>query len=572
MRTELRLLIAIFLMVGVMVVTNVMFPPVPPPEVAADSTAVVDTPGGVADTGGVPRLPRAVGGDTAAEETEQPGAAMAPVQVEAPARDVVIEGPLYRYVFTTRGARLTSAELLRFPSFAHEGPVQLVPEGGLLPFGTRLVLGSDTLDLRTVPFEPSAGALTLAEGGGPQTLRWSWSHPSGSAAFEIEYTFHPDAYRVEVSGRARGLEQALLLTDLGSGIPFNEARERDDQTALAYVTRHDRDGIDSHRLSSFREATITAGPFVWVAFKSKYFVTALLAGPEGNTDSALHFGGVIASPAGVPEQVAVTVAQALSSEGRFQRRAFLGPQELARLSSLGDDLEEVNPYGWRFFRPIVRPFTRIITTILLYMHNVLNIGYGWVLILFGVAMRILLWPLNAKAMRAQLKNMAVQPKLQEIQTKYKDNPEKLQQEMLKLYKEGFNPMAGCLPMLLPWPILIALFFVFQNSIELRGVPFLWLPDLSAPDPLYVLPVFMGLSMLTMQWLNARTMPPNPQMKVMMWAMPIFLTVLFLQFPAGLNLYYATSNVATIPQQYWIAKERAKVRDKTSSPPKAGAKS
>ncbi len=176
-------------------------------------------------------------------------------------------------------------------------------------------------------------------------------------------------------------------------------------------------------------------------------------------------------------------------------------------------------------------------------------------------MRVLLFPLNQKAMRSQMKNMAVQPLLQEIQAKYKDQPEKLQKEMMKLYKEhGFNPLAGCLPMLLPWPILITLFFVFQNTIELRGEPFLWLPNLSAADPLYILPVLLGLSMFLMQWIMLRSQEaPNPQMKMMMWMMPGMMMFIFLNLASGLNLYYATANLTTLPQQYWIAKERQKIQ-------------
>ena len=163
-------------------------------------------------------------------------------------------------------------------------------------------------------------------------------------------------------------------------------------------------------------------------------------------------------------------------------------------------------------------------------------------------------------MRAQMRNMAVQPMLKEIQTKYKDNPEKLQKEMLRLYKEyGFNPMAGCLPMLLPWPVLISLFFVFQNTIEFRGASFLWIPDLSAPDPIFILPVFLGISMFFLQRISMRSMPPNPQMKMMMWIMPIMMVFIFFNLAAGLNLYYSVANIATIPQQWLIAKERQKTQ-------------
>ena len=251
----------------------------------------------------------------------------------------------------------------------------------------------------------------------------------------------------------------------------------------------------------------------------------------------------------------------MSAGETYSYRLFMGPQQYALLSSLGDGMEEVNPYGWRFFRPIIRPFVSIIMTVLTFLHTQFSMGYGWVLIVFGVMMRVVLFPLNHKAMKAQLRNMAVQPLVKQIQDRHKDNPEKLQKEMMKLYKEhGFNPLAGCLPMLLPWPVLIALFFVFQNTIELRGVPFLWLPDLSAKDPFYILPVLLAISMFLMQWISLRSIDTdNPQMKMMMYIMPPMMLFIFANLASGLNLYYATANVATLPQQIWIARERARMR-------------
>ena len=299
---------------------------------------------------------------------------------------------------------------------------------------------------------------------------------------------------------------------------------------------------------------------------------AMMAG-ESEGDER-YLGGVLARRAASledPDAVSVSVGQGLPADGSFAYRLFMGPQDFARLSAIGDDLEDVNPIGWRWLRPVIRPFAAIITTVLTYLHNQLGWGYGWVLILFGVMMRVLLFPLNQKAMRAQIKNMAVQPLLKEIQTKYKDQPERLQKELMKLYKEhGFNPLAGCLPMLLPWPVLITLFFVFQNTIELRGVSFLWLPDLAAPDPFFILPVFLGASMFLLQWVSMRSIEqPNPQLKMMMWFMPIFMVVIFFQLASGLNLYYATANIATLPQQYWIAKERKKAQAKAPVPSPAG---
>jgi YidC/Oxa1 family membrane protein insertase len=197
------------------------------------------------------------------------------------------------------------------------------------------------------------------------------------------------------------------------------------------------------------------------------------------------------------------------------------------------------------------------------LHDALGIGYGWVLILFGVLIRILLWPLNAKAMRSQLKTMELQPMIKKIQAKYKNEPEKLQREMIRLYEEeGFNPLGGCLPLLLPRPILRTRFFGFQNTIAFRGQGFLWLPDLSQPDPLYILPLLMGASIFLLQWLNLKVNPdPTPQMKMLTYFMPVMLTVLFLNFASGLNLYYAASNLASLPQQLQIMGERKKLRKK-----------
>ena len=132
---------------------------------------------------------------------------------------------------------------------------------------------------------------------------------------------------------------------------------------------------------------------------------------------------------------------------------------------------------------------------------------------------------------------------------------------MKVYKDhGMSPLSpvmGCLPMLLPMPILFALYHVFQNTIEFRGVSFLWLPDLSLYDPYFITPLLMGITMLVMSWVGMRGMPPNPQAKMMMYMMPVVMTAVFFKFAAGLNLYYAVQNLAAIPQQWLIARERAK---------------
>lgn len=553
MTTELRFLFAIALMVGVLVVTNVLFPPIAsesPAGPATDSVAPgAGTPSPTATSGAEP----SVAGEVSAVPTSI-DTTVAIGEPSPPERSVVVESALYRHVFSTRGARIVSTELQQFNSFTRDGVVQLVPDGqGAL--GLRLVVGGDTVDLRKLHFEPSVERLQVPESGSSSL---TFRHQGSQLSVEVTYHFSADTYVIEAAGEILGAERALVLADLGVGLPLNDADTVAEGRALAYVGNHLREGIDSYPLRDVDQPSVHQGPYLWVAFKNKFFVLAML--PQSEEPERQYFGGILVAPEG-PGRARVAVASEIAGDGQFGYGIFMGPQDYGTLTVLGDDLEEVNPYGWRIFRPIIRPFVGLITWVLMFLHESLNLAYGWVLVVFGVLMRIVLWPLNQKAMRAQMRNMAVQPLLKEIQTKHKDNPERLQKEMLRLYREhGFNPMAGCLPMLLPWPVLIALFFVFQNTIELRGASFLWLPDLSAPDPLYVLPIFMGISMFFLQWMGMRSMQEiNQQMKVMMWMMPVLMVIIFFRLAAGLNLYYAVSNLATIPQQYWIAKERARAQ-------------
>jgi YidC/Oxa1 family membrane protein insertase len=564
-RTELRFLLAIVMMFVVLIGTNFLFPPVVP---EPGSDAAGPSPAGGAAQGGVapvapvtPEVPRVSAPGVAAVIA---GAGADSVGPAAPAQEqrVRVRSPLYELEFSSYGARLLAAELPAFQALNRDGVVNLVPEGGVDYLAQRLVVGSDTVDLSRAPFdvEPESG-LTLAEGGGPGTVRFVYEHPTSPLVFEVAYTFEPGSYLVRVAGRVVGLDRPLLLTSLGDGLAYTEADSANEARMMAYVHNHVREGIRSTSMVR-ADATIVPGPLLWTAFRSKFFVLAMLAGP---TDSLVaeedYLGGLLVKRSALPDRVHVTAAQGVGNDGLFAYRLFVGPQEYAALSSLGQGLEEVNPYGWRFFRPIIRPFVSIIMFVLVFLHTNLNLSYGWVLVVFGVAMRIVLWPLNQKAMRAQLRNMAVQPLVQEIQRQHKDNPERFQKEMKRLYTEhGFNPLAGCVPMLIPWPVLIALFFVFQNTIELRGVPFLWLPDLSAKDPLYLLPILLAVSMFAMQWVSMRALDqPNPQMKMMLWLLPGMMLLIFLNLASGLNLYYLVSNIASIPQQIWINRERQRMK-------------
>jgi YidC/Oxa1 family membrane protein insertase len=550
-----RVIAAIFLMLVIAIVPSLIFKPKPVPR----------APGAAPDTGRAAAAPvESVPAAAPAPSINPPIRPSAPL----PAETVWVTSPLYRLGFSTRGARLVTAELEQYRSFASGDSgsrVQLVPEDAPL-LGLRLVVGSDTASLDALAFSPDRTALAVA---GTDTAL-TFTAPLGAGRVSLIYRFPPGHYRFTVDGRIEGLggTGAVLLVDLGSGLRSVEADPMTDYREYAIVTKADKTQKTTFASLDPGERAVLNGPFEWVALKSKYFFTTIMA-PEQN---ARPFAGAIAT--GMPRaqvptaslfgtrtsalatRASVVTTLALPPAGTFRFEVYTGPFEHQRLSQLGHGLDDANPYGWSIFRPIIHPVSLVVVEILFWMHDRLHLAYGWVLVFFGVLVRMLLWPLQAKAMESQMRMQAVQPLMQEIQTRYKNEPEKLQREMLRLYKEHkVNPFGGCLPMLLPMPVLLALFFVFSNTIEFRGVPFLWLPDLSRHDPLYIIPVVMGLSMFAVSKIGQRGMPPNPQMKTMLYVMPAMMTFIFLRLASGLNLYYAVQNLISLPQQWQISEKR-----------------
>jgi YidC/Oxa1 family membrane protein insertase len=397
----------------------------------------------------------------------------------------------------------------------------------------------------------------LASDGQPQVLSLVYTYPGTEFRVELDYTFRPDNCVVDLEGGLLGAPaRGWWLMGLGPGLQSNEWDPENDYRSNLTYSAMDLEGVVSQKIEDLEpgERVTLDGPFDWVAVRTKYFLTAVVL-PADAVDEG-RFGGLMIRS--LPEFYR---AQAVASfpvgrEGDFERTIYIGPQDYGRLKAVGRDLDKVLPFGYKWLEPVLRPLAGWITTLLVWMHNFLGLGYGWILIVFGIGIRVVLFPLYQKSMRSQMATMRVQPLMKEIQEKHKNDPQKLQQEMMKLYREHkVNPLGGCLPMLLPFPILIALFFVFRDTIEFRGVSFLWLPDLSQPDPLYIIPVLMGASIFLLQWITMKSSPPNPQMKMMMYVMPVMMVVLFLRFAAGLNLYYATMNLASLPQQLYIAKER-----------------
>jgi YidC/Oxa1 family membrane protein insertase len=497
------------------------------------------------------------GGDT----TIAPSTGMVPRPMERPSTPAVIAEttsvttPLATFQFGTTGASLLGVELTAYRALSGAGgQVQLARLGEPL-IRYRLLTGGDTVPLHQLVFDQdgieqkdSLTELTFRTtvAGGTVTVRYSIMH---------------DNYVVRTQGTIVGLRSpSYLLIDLPMGLRSEEADSVEDQRHLAYAYKP---ALGTARGISFasldpQEQVRHIGPLDWVVVKNKYFLVGLLTpGNDSPFQDILAVGGSRRSK--VATHASAFVAEPVTN-GQFAFEIYAGPQEYRRLLAMGRDFQNANPYGG-WLQRVVQPFATIVMQILLWMRDTFRLNYGWVLVIFGVVVRLVLWPLNQRAMRASLRMQQIQPQLQEVQRRYQDNPEKQRTELMRVYKEHdmtpLSPMLGCLPMLLPMPILFALFFVFQNTIEFRGVSFLWLPDISLKDPFYIVPVLMGLSMFVLSWIGIRNAPPNPQAKLLAYFLPVMMTVLFLNFASGLNLYYAVQNIAALPQQWLIANERAK---------------
>lgn len=285
----------------------------------------------------------------------------------------------------------------------------------------------------------------------------------------------------------------------------------------------------------------------WVAMVQHYFASAWLLGAGGDekrprefytrkVDNNTYTVGMLL-PVGTVEPGTTKAVDA---------RLFAGPQEEEKLEKLAPGLELVKDYGW--FTILAKP----LFALLAWLHKAIG-NWGWAIVALVVILKIAFYWLNASAYRSMAKMKAINPKVQELRERYKDKPQQMQQEMMRIYREEkVNPLGGCLPIFVQMPFFIALYWVLLSTVEMRHAPWIgWITDLSAKDPYFILPLLMTASQMFQTWLNPT--PPDPVQARMMWIMPLVFSVMFFFFPAGLVLYWLTNNILSIAQQYVINK-------------------
>jgi YidC/Oxa1 family membrane protein insertase len=424
---------------------------------------------------------------------------------------------------------------------------------------------------------PEGGRVRLVDGGTAATtilkaqgeelpldqVTYGWSKRMGTAAGFTETVVEfacslaqggrlVKRYRFPDTGYVFTVEQHLESDDVDSSAvawyaPLHTT-ERNTKDDLGYfsVTGRSLQGIEKVKLSGLRKnpaKALEGEDFSWLAARSKYFMAAVI--PEETP-----FARAVAARS---EQGEGMVFTAWSAGNPQSYRVYLGPISPTHLRDLGVGLDVVAEFGASPLRPISRLMLSYITFLYRYMPN-----YGVVIILLAITIKILFWPLTHKSYESMKRMQQLQPLINELREKHKNNPQALQKATMDLYKEHkVSPLGGCLPMLLQMPVFFALYPLLRGTIELRGAAFVgWIQDLSAPDPYYVLPIIMGVAMFVQQKMTT----VDKRQAAMMYIMPIFLTYIFLRLPAGLVLYWLVFNVLSIGQQALM-----KSRSETPSP-------
>jgi len=462
---------------------------------------------------------------------------------------------VYRATFDSRGGSLIRLELLAYRDASNRSsPVVLldqsakrlyVAQSGLITNDAGVTLPNHLTPMRVLPGprELAAGDASLqlvfeatsAEGRG---LRKTYTFRRGEYTIAVRHEFinggatpvSPQLYlQLARDGNPPEGESAFYFTFTGPAI----------YTDAAKFQKIDFNDIEKDKTSHAKDATDG-----WVAMVQHYFASAWLVAPgqarQFRTAKVAdnHYAAAMVLPLGEVAPGATKV---------HESTLFTGPQEENKLAALAPGLELVKDYGW--FTILAKPLFWLLDKLHVAIGN-----WGWAIVALVVLLKIAFYWLNASAYRSMAKMKAVNPKVMEMRERFKDKPQQMQQEMMRIYREEkVNPLGGCLPIVAQMPFFIALYWVLLSSVEMRNAPWIgWIGDLSRPDPWFILPVLMTLSSLFQVWLNPT--PPDPMQAKLMWIMPLAFSFMFFFFPAGLVLYWLTNNILSIAQQWFINKQ------------------
>ena len=478
-------------------------------------------------------------------------------------REITIETKLFIARVTEKGGALKSIRLKNYrETIDNDSPLKEVldPENSV---GT-LICGfkkNSIPGLQTALYTAEFLENTVFTRDEKVEIPFRWTDQNG-VILEKRYIFSPDSYQIDLSisimNGANIPLQDQLTVNLVDSVP-DKPRRIGHTGPSAMIGNH----VTLVNIKKHPEKNTFSGNIVWTAYQQRYFMSALI--PEKTTDATLHFN--LNSNNYLESQIELkeTVIRPQTQQ-TFFFHAYFGPKNISILKTIGKELDKVVDFGWFSF--LARPCLWIMNFLHRYIPN-----YGITIIIITILMKIALWPLGSKSYKSMGQMKKIQPLMADIRERYKSDKQRMNQEMMSLYKTyKVNPLGGCLPMVLQIPIFFALYRMLYEAIELRHAPFFgWINDLSAPDRLFhfgfkipfmeppygipVLTLIMGASM----FLQQKMQPPMgdaTQAKMMLIFMPVFMTVIFINFSSGLVLYWLVSNILGILQQYYVNKKTA----------------
>jgi YidC/Oxa1 family membrane protein insertase len=513
------------------------FPTATPPVVAADSSQTNDPPNPVASQT-IASLP----------------ADSAPDVNQTKAETVEIQTNLLNLRFDTQGASLIYAELLKHKDVLRPGSnVTLFDNSKERVYlaQTGLVGGPAGVSW---PTHKSLMRLTspssFKDGEDSLVLRFE-SETLGGVKLIKSYTVHKNSYVLSVqheilnqSGETISPQIYVQLVRDGNKLEGESAFYSTFTGPAVFTNSKKYQKIEFSDIEKNKADFEKKSDLGFVAMVQHYFASAWLMDDAQTRDLYARKIDTNLYSVGM---VAPLPALANESKQIHQTRLFVGPQEEKLLEGLYPGLELVKDYGWLTI--LAKPLYWLLDELYSYIGN-----WGWSIVTLVVVLKIAFYWLNSQAYKSMGKMKAINPKIMEMRERLKDNPQQMQMEMMKIYREEkVNPLGGCLPIAVQIPFFIALYWVLLSSVEMRNAPWVgWVQDLAAPDPWFILPLLMTLTSLLQTWLNPT--PPDPIQAKLMWMMPLAFSVMFFFFPSGLVLYWLSNNILSIAQQWMINKQ------------------
>lgn len=473
-----------------------------------------------------------------------------PAPAAVPEKTITVETPLYTAVFTTKGAALKSFRLKGYHKTTAKDSdlIELVNIKPEMTSPLTVSFPGSSMDIPAdTAFQVSTSALDLIKNPENQQLVFQQTFP-GRLRIEKIYTFQPGKYVFDLEVRAFNLSSEPLSQN--ASLNWHEyvdpKAETDSYTHEGPVALAKKD-IERLEVKKMEAAGNLGNNIAWGGFETKYFIAAIIPpNPAMTTMTTAKNSATNMVSVGLHGQkTVIPPGQAVA----FNFTLFLGPKDYSILKAQGIGLEDAIDFG-SWLKWLAMPMLIVLKFFNQFINN-----YGISIIILTILIKIIFWPLGNKSYKSMKEMQKLQPKMQELREKYKDDKQRMSQETMALYKaHKVNPLGGCLPMVIQIPVFFGLYKALLYAIELRHSPFFWwIQDLSDKDPYYITPIVMGATMFIQQKMTP--MGGDPMQQKLMLFMPVVFTFLFLSFPSGLVIYWLFNNIISIGQQYYINKSR-----------------